>query len=89
MLLICHDLVTDCVVVGYCKPLVIFVEPTVAYADSAANPAGLKAEIINRLEDYQASIYPHERFEDRVVVVLPDSLPRTTDKGNIRYKHLI
>ncbi|KAG6861128.1 hypothetical protein C0995_003580 [Termitomyces sp. Mi166 len=84
VLLDCADLVANCVVVGYCKPIVLFVEPTVAHVDSVANPVGLKAEVIQRSENIQASLYPHERFEDRVVVVAPGSLPRTTDKGNIR-----
>lgn len=88
VLLDCADLVANCVVVGYCKPIVVFVEPTSAHADSAEKTSGLKAEVIQRLENYQSSLFPHERFEDRVVVVKAGSLPRTTDKGNIRYKHL-
>ncbi|KAG6879216.1 hypothetical protein C0992_004358 [Termitomyces sp. T32_za158] len=83
VLLECPDLVANCVVVGSSKPIVVLVEPTVVYAESSANPR-LKAELIKRLESYQENLYPHERFEDRVVVVAPGSLPRTTDKGNIR-----
>ncbi|KAG6915475.1 hypothetical protein DXG01_011306 [Tephrocybe rancida] len=80
----CAEFVSNCVVVGYCKPIVLFVEPTPAYADSVANPAELKAEILKRMVQFQAGLFPHERFDERVVVVAQGKLPRTSDKGNIR-----
>ncbi|KAG6820548.1 hypothetical protein H0H93_015433 [Arthromyces matolae] len=82
VLLTCADLVPSCVVVGYCKPIVVFVEPTPAHV--ATDPVELKAEIIKRTAKFQAGLYPHERFDDRIIVVAAGGLPRTTDKGNIR-----
>ncbi|KAG6906981.1 hypothetical protein DXG01_011121 [Tephrocybe rancida] len=80
----CADLVYNCVVVGNYKPVVLFVEPMPAHANSVTSPAELKAEILKRMEKFQAGLFPHERFDDRVVVVAQGSLPRTSDKGNIR-----
>ncbi|KAG6885192.1 hypothetical protein C0993_004976 [Termitomyces sp. T159_Od127] len=80
----CADLVQNCVVVGYCKPIVLFVEPTAKHADSTAHPSKLQSEIIKRMVEFQAGLFPHERFDDRVAVVARGKLPRTSDKGNIR-----
>ncbi|GLB41447.1 putative AMP-binding enzyme [Lyophyllum shimeji] len=84
--LTCSDLVQNCVVVGNAKPVVLFVEPASAFAESVRNPIELKAEILKRLGPFEASLYAHERIEGRVVIVPPGSLPRTKEKGNIRRK---
>jgi hypothetical protein len=81
--LTCSDLVQNCVVVGSYKPIVLFVEPTPSFVDNVDNPTELKTKILKRIQAYQAGLFAHERVDDRVVVVLPGSLPRT-DKGNIK-----
>ncbi|KAF8075326.1 acetyl-CoA synthetase-like protein [Lyophyllum atratum] len=84
--LICSDLVQNCVVVGNSKPVVLFVEPTPSFAHCVETPTKMKAEIMKRTEVFQATLLPHEKIDGRLVVVLPGSLPRTTEKGNIRRK---
>ncbi|KAG6833313.1 hypothetical protein H0H87_008945 [Tephrocybe sp. NHM501043] len=81
----CADLVSNCVVVGSGRPaLVLFVE---SLSDRVEDPIHQKAEILKRTAAFNEKLYTHERIDSRsrVVIVSPGSLPRTKEKGNIRY----
>ncbi|KAJ7983268.1 acetyl-CoA synthetase-like protein [Mycena polygramma] len=87
-MLTCANLVRNCAVVGHYKPApVLFVEPTLPLAGDT-EIAAFKAEILTRTEPFNARLFSHERITDpRFIVVAPSgSLPRTTEKGNIRRK---
>ncbi|KAJ6471759.1 acetyl-CoA synthetase-like protein [Mycena vitilis] len=84
----CANLVKNCAVVGHYKPaVVLFVEPAVSLPDDI-NIAAFKGEILKRTESFNARLFQHERIMDPnfIVVVPPGSLPRTSEKGNIRRK---
>ncbi|KAJ7846028.1 acetyl-CoA synthetase-like protein [Mycena olivaceomarginata] len=84
----CADLVENCVVVGHYKPAVIlFVEP-IQPIDSASAEGVLKTAILQRIADFNSRLIPHERINSalQIVSVRAGSLPRTTEKGNIRRK---
>ncbi|KAJ7143491.1 acetyl-CoA synthetase-like protein [Mycena crocata] len=87
-MLTCANLVKNCAVVGHYKPaVVLFIEPVLELAGEA-DIAAFKAEIIKRTAAFNAKLFAHERIEDAnfIIVVPPGSLPRTTEKGNIRRK---
>ncbi|KAK7052664.1 acetyl-CoA synthetase-like protein [Favolaschia claudopus] len=84
----CADLVRNCVVVGHYKPgVVLFVEPT-KDINSPEDEAALKSAILERISAFSARLIIHERVNtlSQIVSVPSGSLPRTTEKGNIRRK---
>jgi len=84
-------LVQNCVVVGHYQPcIVIFVEPIIPRQDlNAANI--IKTDIIARMSSFNAGLFEHEKLRDpcQIVVVTPGALPRTQEKGNIRFVNLL
>lgn len=79
----CGNVIAACVVVGFGRPSpAIFVEPVVG-----VDHEKLKKEIIRKTRHFHSRRYLHERITstDMVIVVPPQSLPRTA-KGNIRRK---
>ncbi|KAG6856200.1 hypothetical protein H0H87_006596 [Tephrocybe sp. NHM501043] len=86
--LTCADIVQNCVVVGSYKPIILFVEPSRSFANNAEGDSGaLKDQLLKRMEEFNKSRFMHERIDSplRIVVVSAGSLPRTKEKGNIRY----
>ncbi|KAF8191520.1 acetyl-CoA synthetase-like protein [Mycena galopus ATCC 62051] len=84
----CADLVRNCVVVGHYKPaVVLFVEP-VEKINSSGDDDLLKTAIWDRISAFNARLVVHERIHSvsQIVSVPSGSLPRTTEKGNIRRK---
>ncbi|KAJ6544423.1 acetyl-CoA synthetase-like protein [Mycena capillaripes] len=84
----CADLVQNCVVVGHYKPaIVLFVEP-VTPIKSTEDDTSLKTAILDRIATFNSRLIAHERIASalQIVSVLANSLPRTTEKGNIRRK---
>ncbi|KAF7368498.1 Acetyl-CoA synthetase-like protein [Mycena venus] len=84
----CADLVRNCVVVGHYKPaVVLFVEPTEP-SNSPEDETLLKTAILDRISAFNARLIVHERINSaaQIVSVPSGSLPRTTEKGNIRRK---
>ncbi|GBE81642.1 acetyl-CoA synthetase-like protein [Sparassis crispa] len=78
----CKELVFDCVVVGTGRPSpALFVE-----GRGTVDAEALKEEILRRTQHSQAERYLHEQIVSTkfVFVVPPNSLPRTSTKGNIR-----
>ncbi|KAI0764534.1 acetyl-CoA synthetase-like protein [Trametes elegans] len=83
----CSDLVHNVVVVGTRRPLpALIVESTENTPDEEAQRV-LAKEVVRRIKDHMHTFYPHERIEDprKVLVVGKGSLPRTREKGNVRY----
>ncbi|EEB90800.1 hypothetical protein MPER_10948 [Moniliophthora perniciosa FA553] len=77
----CGDLVSDCIAVGNMRPSPsLFVESKTDSSDS-----DLKESVFKRMEPFNLQRMAHERIEssERIVVVAPNTLPRTA-KGNIR-----
>ncbi|KAF9477030.1 acetyl-CoA synthetase-like protein [Pholiota conissans] len=86
---VCSDLVGNCVVAGHYKPgIVLFVEPL--FVDPSDNDAVviLKEQILERHAPFNTNAFIHERLQSKlqIVVVHRGTLPRTTEKGNIRRK---
>jgi hypothetical protein len=82
----CADLVQNCVIVGHYKPgVVLFVEP-IQPVNSPEDEGVLKAVIIDRIAGFNSRLIVHEWIEStlQIVPVKSGSLPRTTEKGNIR-----
>ncbi|KAF8078511.1 hypothetical protein FPV67DRAFT_58582 [Lyophyllum atratum] len=80
----CGNLISECVVVGSGRPSpVMFIEPA---TDMDHNK--LKKEIIRKTRQFHSRRYLHERITstNMIVVVAPQTLPRTATKGNIRRK---
>ncbi|KAF9460787.1 hypothetical protein BDZ94DRAFT_1265122 [Collybia nuda] len=80
----CGTLVTECVVVGSGRPSpVMFVEPA-----GDMDKENLKKEIIRKTRQFHSRRYIHERITSTkmIVVVPPETLPRTATKGNVRRK---
>lgn len=78
----CGDLIQECIVVGYGRP-----SPTlVVEALSNMDEEKLKKDIIQATRPFNSRRYMHERIvsEKMIIVVPPNSLPRTASKGNIR-----
>ncbi|KAJ6604261.1 acetyl-CoA synthetase-like protein [Mycena vulgaris] len=87
-MLTCADLVHNCVAVGHYRPaVVLFIEPALSLPGET-DIAAFKAEILKQTEAFNSRLFQHERITDSnfIVVVPPGSLPRTTEKGNIRRK---
>ncbi|GLB44400.1 putative amp- ligase [Lyophyllum shimeji] len=83
-LAMCGNLIAQCVVVGSGRPSpVMFIEPR-----SDVDPEKVKKEVIRKTRHFHSRRYLHERIShtDMIVVVAPQSLPRTATKGNIRRK---
>ncbi|KAF8520046.1 hypothetical protein JB92DRAFT_2895881 [Gautieria morchelliformis] len=79
----CSELIGDCIVVGSGRPSpALFVEP----AKDDMDHAKLRADILEKTQDFHARRYIHERITDinLVIVVNRGTLPRTETKGNIR-----
>ncbi|KXN89924.1 hypothetical protein AN958_04928 [Leucoagaricus sp. SymC.cos] len=80
----CSALIKECIVVGSGRPSpVMFIEPA-----AEINHDKLKKEIIRKTRQFHSRRYLHERITspNMIVVVPPQSLPRTVTKGNIRRK---
>lgn len=80
----CGNLIKDCIVVGTGRPSpVMFIEPS-----GDIDHDKLKKEIIRKTRHFHARRYLHERITsaNMIVIVPPNSLPRTATKGNIRRK---
>ncbi|KAF8194081.1 acetyl-CoA synthetase-like protein [Pholiota molesta] len=86
---VCADLVGNCVVAGHYKPgIVLFVEPLSVDPSDGSAVEILKEQILARHAPFNASAFIHERllFKVQIVAVPRGTLPRTTEKGNIRRK---
>ncbi|KAF7339984.1 Acetyl-CoA synthetase-like protein [Mycena venus] len=84
----CADLVKNCTVVGHYKPaVVLFIEPALSLPGET-DVSAFKAGILRQTTSFNDRLFQHERITDPnfIVVVPPGSLPRTTEKGNIRRK---
>lgn len=78
----CGNLIANCVVVGSGRPSpIMFIEPAPGIEHEK-----LKKEVIRKTRQFHSRRYLHERITltDMIVVVEPQSLPRTATKGNIR-----
>ncbi|OBZ67951.1 hypothetical protein A0H81_12151 [Grifola frondosa] len=83
----CSDIVHNCVVVGHHKPFpVLLAEPTDASAGESE--LSLKNEIIRRTAPFNDQLLSHEKITtpSALLLVPCGTLPRTTEKGNIRRK---
>ncbi|KAF8483112.1 hypothetical protein JB92DRAFT_3032722, partial [Gautieria morchelliformis] len=79
----CSELIGDCVVVGSGRPSpALFVEP----AKDDMDHAKIRADILEKTQDFHARRYIHERITDinLIIVVNRGTPPRTDTKGNIR-----
>ncbi|KDR66678.1 hypothetical protein GALMADRAFT_232387 [Galerina marginata CBS 339.88] len=86
VLLVCADLVSNCVVVGHYKTsVVLLVEPSNAVAVGSED--GLKESIMDRTQEFRSRQFIHERLRDakHIIIASQGSLPRTKEKGNIRF----
>ncbi|KAJ7117479.1 hypothetical protein C8R44DRAFT_879044 [Mycena epipterygia] len=84
----CADFVENVAVVGHYKPaVVLFVEP-INSIKGVEDEAALKAKILTRTRAFTDRLFEHEQVKSLVQIVTVDagSLPRTTEKGNIRRK---
>ena len=78
----CADLIEDCIVVGNGRASpALFIE-----AKAGLNEDKVKRDIIRRTRQFHSRRYLHERISSTkfIVVVPPNTLPRTATKGNIR-----
>lgn len=78
----CGDLIGECIVVGSGRPSpALFVEPM-----PGVDHDKLQREILRKTQPFHSRRYLHERItrKELVIIVEPESLPRTTTKGNIR-----
>ncbi|KAI0628624.1 acetyl-CoA synthetase-like protein [Trametes polyzona] len=86
----CGDVVHNCVVVGHQRVFpVLVVEPEGSVDVSTAEATlRLKGTIIERTAPFNERLFPHERIAipECIMLVPVASLPRTTEKGNIRRK---
>ncbi|KAF8174893.1 acetyl-CoA synthetase-like protein [Pholiota molesta] len=86
---ICADLVGNCVVTGHYKPgIVLFIEPLFVDPSDGGAVEMLKEQILERHAPFNAGAFEHEQLQSKVqIVAVPQgTLPRTTEKGNIRRK---
>ncbi|KAH9917141.1 acetyl-CoA synthetase-like protein [Epithele typhae] len=87
----CGDLVHSCVVIGHQRvcPLLV-VELLASGIDAADDPThtAVRNEILERTAAFNSRLFPHEKITNpRCILVVPEgSLPRTTEKGNVRRK---
>ncbi|KAJ7148389.1 acetyl-CoA synthetase-like protein [Mycena crocata] len=84
----CADLVQNCVVVGHYKAcVVLFVEP-IQDITEAKDDELLKATILERTSTFNNRLFVHEQINSmyQIVSVPSGTLPRTSEKGNIRRK---
>ncbi|KAJ3570247.1 hypothetical protein NP233_g4524 [Leucocoprinus birnbaumii] len=80
----CSAFIKECIVVGSGRPSpVMFIEPAVDMDHDK-----LKKEILRKTRQFHSRRYLHERITspNMIVVVPPQTLPRTATKGNIRRK---
>ncbi|KAJ7625662.1 acetyl-CoA synthetase-like protein [Roridomyces roridus] len=85
VLVTCADIVQNCIVVGHYKPVVVlFVEPIQAITPDIS----LRDEILKRTHAFNSRLFDHEQINStlQIVCVPSGSLPRTSEKGNIRRK---
>ncbi|KAJ6530077.1 acetyl-CoA synthetase-like protein [Mycena vulgaris] len=84
----CADLIQNIVVVGHHRPAVIlFAEPSQPIESPEAED-GLKANILERIRTFTERLFEHEQVKSPLQILFANSgsLPRTTEKGNIRRK---
>ncbi|KAH0590602.1 hypothetical protein H2248_000738 [Termitomyces sp. 'cryptogamus'] len=80
----CGRLIAECVVVETGRPFsAMFTEPA-----TDMDHDKLKREIIGKTRHFHERRYVHERIDsvDMIFIVAPQTLPRTTTKGNIPHK---
>ncbi|KAI0367868.1 acetyl-CoA synthetase-like protein [Pilatotrama ljubarskyi] len=87
----CGDVVHNCVVVGHqriCPVLVVEPEPSADLSSSPEAQLKLKDLIIDRTAAFNEKLFAHERITSPECILLVPawSLPRTTEKGNVRRK---
>jgi hypothetical protein len=77
-------MIGECVVVGYGRPSPVLVVEAPVDVDQEM----LKKKIIAATHPFNSRRYMHERIssEKMILVVPPNTLPRTSAKGNIRRK---
>ncbi|KAI0790177.1 acetyl-CoA synthetase-like protein [Irpex lacteus] len=84
----CADLVRNCVAVGHLKPrVVLLLESSASSGEIGTDEAQkLKEEVLRRTAEFNSRLLEHERITDpaSILVVPAGSLPRTSEKGNIR-----
>ncbi|EIW54786.1 acetyl-CoA synthetase-like protein [Trametes versicolor FP-101664 SS1] len=86
----CEDIVHNCVVVGHqrvCPVLVVETEGAVDVSTPDAE-AQVKRTIVERTAPFNERLFAHERITtpECILFVPVGSLPRTTEKGNVRRK---
>ncbi|KAH9888011.1 acetyl-CoA synthetase-like protein [Cubamyces lactineus] len=86
----CGDIVHNCVVVGHqriCPVLVVEPEPSVDISTPEAELI-FKQTIVERTAPFNERLFAHERITapECILVVPGGSLPRTSEKGNVRRK---
>ncbi|EMD35491.1 hypothetical protein CERSUDRAFT_96607 [Gelatoporia subvermispora B] len=88
----CSDVVNGCVVVGNNRPypiLIVELHPGSMSLEAASEDSKkLKEEILRRIKPYNDRLFSFERIVDplAVVVMSPGSLPRNTEKNNVKRK---
>lgn len=78
----CGDLIGDCVVVGTGRPSpALFVESA-----PGVDHKRLQWEILRKTRAFHSGRYLHERIthKDLIIILPPESLPRSSTKGNVR-----
>ncbi|CDO71051.1 hypothetical protein BN946_scf184844.g55 [Trametes cinnabarina] len=86
----CSDMVHNCVVVGHqriCPVLLVEPEPSVDVS-TPQEESRIKQKIIERTAPFNERVFPHEQItkSECILIVPTGSLPRTTEKGNVRRK---
>ena len=79
----CGDLVTDCIVAGHLRQSpALFVE---VHKTSTISEDSLKELILQRIGDFNARQYLHERITDKrlILIVEEGTLPRTVRHVNL------
>lgn len=81
----CSDLISNCVAVGFHRPLLVLFVEVDAYTEAETD---IKQQVLQRLALVQSTMWHHQRIllEKQIRVVEAGSLPRTGSKGNIRRK---
>ncbi|CUA70745.1 hypothetical protein RSOLAG22IIIB_09073 [Rhizoctonia solani] len=86
---LCGDLVKECMVIGHLRPspaLFVTIDKSHDYIAKNTNTEDtLKELILERLKDFIATQYVHEKIQDKRLIFIVDqnALPRT-NKGNFR-----
>ncbi|KAI0367704.1 acetyl-CoA synthetase-like protein [Pilatotrama ljubarskyi] len=84
----CPDLVHEVVVVGAGRAFPCLVVESAIDGLTDEKRTELSKEIVQRISELNKNLFPHERVQDprKILVVEKGVLPRTTEKGNVRYE---